>query len=456
MKISPSMSHIVDSRALAKSSFDLWAVGITVVIGGQYFSWNCGLAAGTLSYGIATVLMGLAYICMCFCMAEMSSMVPFAGGAFGLARCTWGFCAGFVVGCCEALQYIMYVACSFVALGNMLGSYQYVVWIGGYILASATLALGGQVYWCWNSLLALMSLGILLIYCVGSMSYIDLARHAGGRDNLVLGGFDQFMFSFPLAAWFYVGVESLNRLCDQVYEPRLTIPRSQVACILTLFMTSIWVFIVCIGLSPGMPALASSAAPLNSGFALIFSVSESTATLFSLPATFATAQGFVQAYSNIIAALSASNLLPSWLAQRHPTTNTPLFAIASGSLLSFTLCVMDDALALDAILFNVSIFFGFVAYISQCAGYIYLKRRYPKMRRTFHSPLGIPGAIYAIVVWSVNIISIAGFQRDKQVSLITGVLIIILCSIYYHTYAKSRQTISDEERKTLFFAHIGT
>ncbi|ETV84346.1 hypothetical protein H257_03582 [Aphanomyces astaci] len=90
------------------SSFDIWAVGICVVIGGQYFSWNLGLAAGTLSYGIAVGLMGSAYLCLSLSMAEVTSMVPFAGGAYGLGRCTLGYYVGFILGCCEFLEYIVF------------------------------------------------------------------------------------------------------------------------------------------------------------------------------------------------------------------------------------------------------------------------------------------------------------------------------------------------------------
>lgn len=58
---------------------DIWALGITIVIGGQYFNWNKGLTAGFGSYAIATFLIGTAYICLCLCTSELSSALPFAG-----------------------------------------------------------------------------------------------------------------------------------------------------------------------------------------------------------------------------------------------------------------------------------------------------------------------------------------------------------------------------------------
>ncbi|CAK4705434.1 unnamed protein product, partial [Aphanomyces euteiches] len=72
---------------------DVWALGITMLLGGQFVSLSAGLAAGTVSFGLAIILMGLAYLCFAWSQAEVTSAVPFAGGSYGLARCTLGFYA---------------------------------------------------------------------------------------------------------------------------------------------------------------------------------------------------------------------------------------------------------------------------------------------------------------------------------------------------------------------------
>ena len=74
-------------------TLDVWALGITIVIGGQYFAWNVGLNAGFGSFLIGTLLMGSAYVSLIYTIMETTSALPFAG-AFGLARCTIGFYAG--------------------------------------------------------------------------------------------------------------------------------------------------------------------------------------------------------------------------------------------------------------------------------------------------------------------------------------------------------------------------
>ena len=59
----------------------LVGLGVAYVISGDYAGWNFGLAQG--GWGglfIATLLMATMYLCMRFSLAELSSMVPTAGG----------------------------------------------------------------------------------------------------------------------------------------------------------------------------------------------------------------------------------------------------------------------------------------------------------------------------------------------------------------------------------------
>ncbi|KAF0719590.1 hypothetical protein As57867_000918, partial [Aphanomyces stellatus] len=158
----------------AHSTWDLWAIGITIVLGGHFTSWNAGLAAGTLGFGLAVLVVGLAYVCLACSMAEMTSMLPFAGGVYGLARCTLGFCVGFVLGMCEVLEYILYDASVNVSLGKALAAawpalepYQPLVWATSFGLSLTLLSLGGKLYWRFNFSLALVLLLLVLIYVCG-------------------------------------------------------------------------------------------------------------------------------------------------------------------------------------------------------------------------------------------------------------------------------------------------
>jgi amino acid transporter len=81
---------VAESTDVSLKDYDMWALGITIVIGGQYFAWNAGLSAGFGSFFIATFLIASAYACLILCISELSSGLPFAGGSYGLARVTAG------------------------------------------------------------------------------------------------------------------------------------------------------------------------------------------------------------------------------------------------------------------------------------------------------------------------------------------------------------------------------
>ena len=73
----------------------------------------------------------------------------------------------------------------------------------------------------------------MVVYCLGSLKFVNFNENAGyvnqhlydtsdcSRVSLIqrewfVGGLRGFMKSFPLAAWFYVGIESVNFACDDV------------------------------------------------------------------------------------------------------------------------------------------------------------------------------------------------------------------------------------------------
>jgi hypothetical protein len=53
---------------------------VVIVIGGQFISWNSGLAdVGAGSLILAVLVMGLAYLILIASMAEMAGALPFSG-----------------------------------------------------------------------------------------------------------------------------------------------------------------------------------------------------------------------------------------------------------------------------------------------------------------------------------------------------------------------------------------
>jgi ethanolamine permease len=255
------------------SSWHIWCLGITIVIGGQYFSWNFGLVAGFGSCCISYCIVSCGYLALCCCTSELTSALPFAGGAYGLARCSLGFYCGFMVGCSEALEYITYTAISYVTLVSMmvsaapgLAGWEPLLWLLFYAVSMIIYILCSRsMFYNVVVFLAVVSTALLLVFCFGSLQYVDFAANA---TPVFAGGAWGFFNNLQLAAWFYIGVESLNMGANEVADPRSTIPRGQISCMLTLIVTGTLVLFITCSLPPGINEIATDLLPFNRGWLL--------------------------------------------------------------------------------------------------------------------------------------------------------------------------------------------
>ncbi|KDO24831.1 hypothetical protein SPRG_09664 [Saprolegnia parasitica CBS 223.65] len=446
------------------TKFDIWALGITMVLGGQLFSWNAGLVAGIVSNAVAILVLGVGYVCLVLSMAEMTSTLAFSGGAYGLTRCSIGFYAGWVIGCCEALEYIAYTASAVLTLSDMLyiafptlhADVAPVLWLLTYGICNVLLACSDRVFWLVNRFLALLSLMLVLVYLGGAYSLSEFShRVTSDANRLVVGGGVEFLRRLPFAAWFFVGIEALSTVCNVVPTPKEVIPLGQVACVLTLFALAVLVFTAAVGVAPDVMSITTDVAVLSRGYERILHLSPADAMMLSIPATFATIFGFVLAYSNILAAMASSHLLPVVLTRQLGWSHTHPIATLLGSLLGFGMCfLVREFETLRDELFNIGMVLAFAAYAAQCVGYMYLKQRFAHLPRAFRSPLGVYGAFLSLTIWLVNIVSVLAFQDHVAYKLQVLAGLLLLQSIYYHMYAKHKQQMSEDERKVLFFAHV--
>jgi ethanolamine permease len=227
----------------------------------------------------------------------------------------------------------------------------------------------------------------------------------------------------------------------------VTIVRGSIACVLTLFLTSMFTLWVSSTLPHDDIILAESLSPLSFGLEKILSITSEMALILSIPATFATGFGFIYGYGRVILSMARSDLLPSILSRTYGKSETPCMAILAGSFLSYILVILVCFLPeIEVYLFNVTILAAFTAYNSQFIGFLSLRYRFPAQERLFTSPLGIYGALYGMTVFTLGSISVIGFQNDGSTAFIIFIMIIVICSIYYFAYAKKRQGFSEEEK----------
>lgn len=187
------------------------------------------------------------------------------GGGYGLARVTLGFYFGFMVGCYEIIEYIIYTADTCLSISTLIikstgidSKLAPLIWLIFYVSAIIIYCIGGKLFWRVSNLFAFLSLAILIIYFAGSFQFLDFQNTQyvtynsvwpDPRDLIIpppppsnntfldniaavddigitprspwfLGGPPLFMRVLPLAGWLYVGIESLNFAVNDVNEVR--------------------------------------------------------------------------------------------------------------------------------------------------------------------------------------------------------------------------------------------
>ena len=83
-----------------------------------------------------------------------------------------------------------------------------------------------------------------------------------------------------------------------------------------------------------------------------------------------------------------------------------------------------------------------------------LRTKYIGVDRTFHSPFGIIGAVYAFCVFFLGFISTIGYQPDRYVAAKVFSALCAAITVYYYGYARSRQKLSKDEQKSVFKLHV--
>ena len=127
---------------------DIWALGVGVVITGEYFGWNFALKDnGPVAVLLASLIVCLLYLTWVLVLTELSVAMPFAGGPLAYGRRTAGPTMGFIMG------WSMFLQCQFATITTALAT-------GGYIAFLANPAAPSDSVAVWT---ALATVGIFFV-----------------------------------------------------------------------------------------------------------------------------------------------------------------------------------------------------------------------------------------------------------------------------------------------------
>ncbi len=458
-------SGFLEARTLRRHARvgHLWALGVGAVISGDFFGWNFGLSEGGFGGMLAALgVMTVLFAALCSGIAEMSPALPHAGGAYSFARSafagtSWGPWAGYVTGLAENMEYILTPAVIVVGLGGYLGAifetgpqWEPVWWLVLYVLFVGLNVAGVELSFRVSFVITICALAVLMLFFVAAAPRFNLHGWALGAAGWFPHGPSGVLRALPFALWVYLGIEQLPLAAEESHDPARDMPRGLWLGLGTLVVFAFLTVILNSGIEPGSAMLAKSDEPLLLGFRSLFGpfALAKVLALFACTGLAASFHAIIYAYGRQIYSLSRSGYFPVWLSVTNGARQTPARALVAGSVLGY-----GAALAIHfagqksptgAVLLNMAVFGAVVAYILQMVSFLLLRLRSPGLARPYRSPLGVVGAVLAIVIAGVTLVTL--FQNaDYRPGVLGAVAWFGLGIVWFVVKGRHGLVLSPEE-----------
>ncbi|KQS33475.1 ethanolamine permease [Dyadobacter sp. Leaf189] len=419
----------VQSAALKKvlKPIHLWAIAVGLVISGEYFGWNYGWGvSGTIGFLIATLVVTVMYVTFIFSFTELTTSIPQAGGPFSYAHRAFGWWGGLIAGYATLVEFLVTPT----AIAFALGSYSHFLYpqlevlhvaFACYLIFIMINLLGIKESATFSLVVTLLAVAELLIYIGIIAPHFSYETYV--TDPMPFGWPGVFA-ALPFAIWFYLAIEGVAMVAEEVEDPRRTISLGYIYGILTLVVLALAVMIVTGGIAPWqslseidypLPAALGIVLGRDSGLTQLFA----SLGLFGLIASF---HGTVIGYSRQIFALARSGYLPSFLGQVNARFQTPHWALIAGGVAgcaALLLGTTDQVIILAAL-------GAVVMYMISMAALFSLRRKEPALERPFEVPAYPYFPAVALLLSGVCLVAIIYYNPALSLWFFGGLALVTL------------------------------
>jgi ethanolamine permease len=418
----------------------LAGLGVAYVISGDFAGWNFGLGQG--GWGgllIATLLMATMYTAMVFSLAELSSMIPTAGGGYGFARCAFGPVGGFLTGTAILLEYAIAPAAIAVFIGAYMES---LIGIGGWpvYLVFYLVFVGIHLYGVGEALklifvITAVAATALLVFVIAMIPHFSVDNlfdipptDALGASAFLPFGYLGIWAAIPFAIWFFLAIEGVPLAAEETQDPKKNLPKGLIVGMLILLLFAALILVVGPG-GAGSSTLMASCNPLIdalesetafggrtwvSGFINLVGLAGLIASFFSI----------IFAYSRQVFALSRAGYLPRVLSLTG-SRKTPWIALVVPGTLGFALSLTGEG----DLLILMAVFGATISYIRMTASHIVLRRREPDLARPYRTPGGTVTSSVALLLACVAFV--AGFLVNPMVVLYAAIFYAVMAAYFF-------------------------
>ncbi|MGW6455787.1 ethanolamine permease [Streptomyces sp. NPDC055078] len=412
--LTPADDTYLKRRMLRRGSAGwllLTGLGVAYVVSGDFSGWNIGLSKGGFGgLAIATLLMGVMYACLVFALAELSAILPTAGGGYGFARRALGTWGGFLTGTAILIEYILAPAAISIFIGDYVESLGLFGLESGWpvYLACFAIFIGIHLWGVGEALrfslvVTAIAVAALLIFAVGAftdfradaLNDIPADGDAFGANSWLPFGRLGIWAAFPYGMWFVLGIEGVPLAAEEAKDPVRSLPRALAIAMGVLVLLAALTFFAATG-ARGSAAIQDAGNPLvvalqGDGDPTALSRFVNYAGLAGLVASFFS---LIYAGSRQLFALSRAGYLPRLLSLTSRRKSPYLGLLIPGAI-GFSLAA---ATGNGARMLNIAVFGATISYALMALSHIVLRRREPELPRPYRTPGGTLTSSIAFVL----------------------------------------------------------
>jgi len=415
---------------------------------------------------------GLLVLIGALCYAEVSAMMPEAGGEYVYLRRAYGRATSFLFGWTQfaivraASQAALAIACAIflnLATGGWLDQWHYqaalagfrldltavqlialvILWITAWINCASVRTSGGAA-----AVLTLLKIAVVvavgmgaLLLAPGEWTHLSMSGAGGsceGVEDTARGGFAGVGAAMLGALWAYDGWSNVAPLAGEVREPQRNLPRifvtgTAIIIVLYVFVNAAYFYVLTPEQVANIPATGSLAVQVLQSF--LGPVAVTFAALALMVSSFGALHASVLAGARIPYAMARDGLFFRGLARVSPHTHVPIRAVLAQSVWASVLALSGNYDTLtDAVIFAAWLFYGLAA-----ASLFVFRRRLPDAPRPYRA-FGYPLLPAIFVLASAGLLFTTFLATPRQAIFGAGLMLAGLPFYLYWTRAAGRNS----------------
>ena len=415
----------------------IWALGVGIVLVGEFMGWNFTVAkGGTLGAIIACWVMGILYISLIMVNTEIGSVIPEAGGQYAMAKYLLGPLAAFNIGLMLVFEYVMLEAADALVVGEILKSLHPDIQALPYIILSllsltflnyrgayATLTLNFVI-----TAIAICTI-FVLFFATRFYSPSDSLLNIRELTNGLPYGWIGILGAFQFGIWFYLGIEGTALAAEECRSAGRSLPVGAIVGLATLLIGDTITWFVCSGLVKA-DDLGKSIYPLyDAAIATKMPFVIGALFLGTILSCLASANGCIHDASRAWFSMARDTLIPEQFGLLHPRYKTPHRAIIF--LLPISLAFGFTGLLDQVVTF--SIFSALLVYAFSAIMMVKFRQMYPKgyISRGYICPVH---PVPAIVLMALTTATLVGMYFGYWINILGGLLFYFIASVWFIKY----------------------